>query len=276
MIPRAFITAWRATVPWADDAQVEQDLVLTRAVVEMFTHPAVAEKLVLRGGTAFYKLYSSRPARYSEDIDAVQSSPHPIGEVLDAIRECLDPWLGKPRRRLARDSVSLIYRFESETRPIRPLRLKIEINTREHFSVLDIQNRRLAVRNPWFNGEADVKVFHLDELFGTKLRALYQRKKGRDLFDLWLALDRNLVDPDAVVLCFRRYMEHGGTPVSRAQFESNLAAKVNDRSFLEDVKPLLASGIAYDPAAAYELVRTRLIARLPGSPWKGINESTEA
>lgn len=109
MIPRAFITAWRATVPWADDAQVEQDLVLTRAVVEMFTHPVVAEKLVLRGGTAFYKLYFSRPARYSEDIDVVQSVAHPIGEVLDSIRECLDPWLGKPRRELARDNVSLTY-----------------------------------------------------------------------------------------------------------------------------------------------------------------------
>ena len=33
MIPRAYITAWRATAPWGDEAQVEQDLVLSRVLV---------------------------------------------------------------------------------------------------------------------------------------------------------------------------------------------------------------------------------------------------
>ena len=36
----------------------------------------------------------------------------------------------------------------------------------------------------WFTGAAKVLTYDLDELLGTKLRALYQRKKGRDLFDL--------------------------------------------------------------------------------------------
>ncbi|MGH2469017.1 MAG: nucleotidyl transferase AbiEii/AbiGii toxin family protein [Chloroflexota bacterium] len=42
------------------------------------------------------------------------------------------------------------------------------------------------MKSPWFTGSADVPTFALEELLGTKLRALYQRRKGRDLFDLVL------------------------------------------------------------------------------------------
>ena len=52
MIPQAHISAWRAVAPWLDDAKVEQDLVLSRAVVELFAAPDLAGGLAPRGGTA--------------------------------------------------------------------------------------------------------------------------------------------------------------------------------------------------------------------------------
>ena len=208
MIPQAHITAWRVTAPWADDAQVEQDLVLSRATVEIFTDSELSGSLALRGGTALNKLFIHPPSRYSEDIDLVQADPGAIGDVLNGIRRRLDPWLGRPKRSSSEASVTLVYRFESEVPPIRPLRLKIEINTREHFAVLDYYRHPLAVANPWFTGEASVMTYLLDELMGTKLRALYQRRKGRDLFDLWLCLSRGLLDPEQVVACFTAYMKH--------------------------------------------------------------------
>ena len=97
MIPQAGITAWRAVAPWADDAQVEQDLVLTRAVIELFGEPALAGSIALRGGTSLNKLFIQPAVRYSEDIDLVQTKAAPIGPLLDAIRGKLDPWLGDPR-----------------------------------------------------------------------------------------------------------------------------------------------------------------------------------
>ena len=136
MIPRANITAWRADAPWADDAQVEQDLVLSRAVVELFASSDLVGKIALRGGTSLHKLFLTPPYRYSEDIDLVQVVPGPIGPVIDAIRASLDSWLGEPRRKRGPNSVALSYRFESEVPPVPPLRLKIEINTREHFALL--------------------------------------------------------------------------------------------------------------------------------------------
>ena len=88
-------------------------------------------------------------------------------------------------------------------------------------------------------------TFAVDELLGTKLRALYQRRKGRDLFDLWLSISRGIVDPQRIVDCFGGYIHREGHSVSRAQFEQNLHDKESDSAFLDDIKPLLRADIDY-------------------------------
>ena len=276
MIPFDYITEWRAAAPWVQDAQVEQDLVLSRALVAIFQSPTLVTSLAFRGGTALYKLHLTPAARYSEDVDLVQTSPGPIGEVLDGIRGVLDPWLGKPRRSLKQGGVTLTYRMESEGAPALPLRLKIEINSREHFSVLGLERRDFAVDSRWFSGSASIPTYVLDELLGTKVRALYQRSKGRDLFDLWLAQRSAAVDPERVIACFLQYIRHGGSTVSRAQFEANFEAKTADHRFLGDIAPLLSPRCPWDPGEATRYVRDELLARLPGAPWKGSGGSEEA
>ncbi|MEW6754174.1 MAG: nucleotidyl transferase AbiEii/AbiGii toxin family protein [Candidatus Latescibacterota bacterium] len=248
MIPRAQITAWRAQAPWPTDAQVEQDLVLSRALVAMFSSPAVAQAVASRGGTALHKLFFAHPGRYSEDLDLVQIEAGAIGSTLDAIRATLDPWLGESGRNQGHGRITLLYRFETTARPVQSMRLKVEINTREHFAVFGIQRRELVVDNPWFSGRADVITYQLEELLGTKLRALYQRRKGRDLYDLWLALTSLEVDSEKVVECFRRYLEQSDTSISRAEFEANLSAKLQAPAFLGDIEPLLPSDANYDIA----------------------------
>lgn len=268
MIPQASITAWRQVVPWADDAQIEQDLVLSRAVVQLFANPSLSGKLALRGGTALHKLVIVPPFRYSEDVDLVQTEAAPIGAIIDDIREGFDPWLGRPKRDASQGNVTLTYRFDSEIAPVRPMRLKIEINTREHFAVHGLQRRPFSIQNPWFGGDCEIVTFANDELMATKLRALYQRRKGRDLFDLWLCLDRKLIEPSVVVSCFLEYMKREGHSVSRAEFEQNLDKKQRDQAFLSDIGPLLRAGSDYDSTAAMATVREKLIALLPGEPWR--------
>jgi len=110
----------------------------------------------------------------------------------------------------------------------------------------------------------------------TKLRALYQRRKGRDLFDLWLCLSRGLVDPNQVVACFAAYMKHQGRTISRAEFERNLFEKESNLTFPGDISPLLAVGVSYDAGDAIKLVRGSLIGRLTGEPWRGMPSSPDA
>jgi len=269
MIPQANITAWRASAPWPDDAQVEQDLVLTRALIELFSEPRLSGKLALRGGTAIHKLFLHPACRYSDDIDLVQTQAGPIGDLLDACRGRLDLWLGKPVRGRAEGGVTLSYRFDSEIPPTRTLKLKVEINTREHFSVLGFAGRPIAADNPWWAGRAEVTTYEIDELLGTKLRALYQRRKGRDLFDLWWSIHRGAMDPQRVVGCFGEYLRREGNRISRAEFERNMYEKQSDPGFLADIAPLLRTDVDYDQVLAFDCVRESLIEKLPGEPWRG-------
>ncbi len=269
MIPRDYITEWRAQAPWVEDFQVEQDLVISRALLAIFTHPLLGKSLAFRGGTAIYKLHVKPPARYSEDIDLVQITAEPAGPVMNVLRKVLDPWLGKPQWKQSEGRVTFFYRFASEDMPPLRLRLKVEINSREHFSVYGFTREPFAVSSRWFEGKCDIVTYTLDELMGTKMRALYQRKKGRDLFDLAIALEKAAVDPDRAVAAFLEYMTRDGHRVTRAQFEKNLEAKLGDPQFNADIGPLLAYGYAWDSESASATVRSHLITRLPGEPWKG-------
>jgi predicted nucleotidyltransferase component of viral defense system len=181
---------------------------------------------------------------------------------MSALREVLDPWLGQPRWKQTEGRVTFVYRFHSEDRPPIRLRLNVEINSREHFTVFGIVRVPFSVSSRWFRGNAEIGTYTLDELLGTKLRALYQRKKGRDLFDLATALETTQADPARIVTAFAEYMRHGGHGVTRMQFDRNLEAKLSDQQFNADIGPLLAEGYEWNAKRADEIVRMRLIARL--------------
>lgn len=82
MINRTAIIQWNKFVPWNNFAQVEQDLIISRALVSIFSDEFLSSQLAFRGETALYKLYLSPQPRYSEDIDLVQISAGPIKPIL--------------------------------------------------------------------------------------------------------------------------------------------------------------------------------------------------
>ena len=95
MIPESAILEWSNTVPWNSNAQVEQDLIICRALVEIFNDEFLSSHLAFRGGTALHKLYLQPQPRYSEDIDLVQIRSEPIKETIIRLSEVLS-FLGKP------------------------------------------------------------------------------------------------------------------------------------------------------------------------------------
>lgn len=48
MIPIAFLQAWSVTAPWPDMRQVEQDLIISRALCDLFKAPALEGKPITR------------------------------------------------------------------------------------------------------------------------------------------------------------------------------------------------------------------------------------
>jgi len=269
MIPTAFLQAWSAKAPWPDLRQVEQDLIISRALCDLFNAPALKDKIAFRGGTAIHKLLFKQPLRYSEDIDLVQMQAEPIGATIDAVREALS-WLGRCNREQAGHSMHLVFKFTSEVDAQATLKLKVEINTREHGSLIGIKHYPFAVENDWYRGKTEIASFEPEELFGTKLRALLQRSRNRDLFDLHHGLEQLAMAPERVVACFDHYLALEGKPITRAMAEQRMLEKLT-QSLSEDVAPLLPAGIRFgepDAIQAFERVWIELIARIGGEGWK--------
>ena len=262
MINRESILSWNEQVPWETHAKVEQDLLICRCLVAIYSDEFLASQLAFRGGTALHKLYLSPQPRYSEDIDLVQIHPGHIKDILYRLGEVLD-FMPNKVTKPKRYNNTMLFRMESEIPPTVPIRLKVEINCYEHFDVLGLVKKPFSVENSWFTGQAELTTYKLNELLGTKLRALYQRKKGRDLFDLYVGLTEGHCDADEIVQCYKRYIAFVvEKPPTYKQFVNNMETKMADLEFLGDTTGLLRSEMAYDPVAAYQLVKEMLIDRL--------------
>ena len=218
MIPVRYITEWGVKVPWIANKLVEQDLIICRALVSIYQDEFLAEHLAFRGGTALHKLFLQPQPRYSEDIDLVQVTAEPIRETIDHLREVL-AWLGEPVVKQKKHNNTLVFRVQPTDMGVGEIHLKVEINCKEHFSVLPMVRVPFVVESDWYTGRSEVLTYELDELVGTKVRALYQRRKGRDLFDVYTALRTGRLNVDRVMEAYDRYLrfvaETGGIIFNR-------------------------------------------------------------
>lgn len=276
MIPNAHLQAWVGRAPWPDSRQIEQDLIISRALCDLFSAPDLKGKIAFRGGTAINKLLFERPLRYSEDIDLVQITAEPIGPTIDAIRDALS-WLGKFKREQAGHSTHLVFRFAPEAEPDSVLKLKVEINTREHEAFYGTRAYPFKVENGWFSGAADIISYDKEELFGTKLRALLQRRKNRDLFDLREGFRELSLDPARLVAAFEHYLSLEDNVITRANAEQRMLEKLT-KSLTEDIVPLLPPGVEFseeDAIQAFGLIWNDVLPLLKGGPWKTSQKAIE-
>jgi predicted nucleotidyltransferase component of viral defense system len=188
MIPMQNIAAWSKVAPWAELRQVEQDLIIARALVLLFNGPLLSKELRFRGGTALNKLHLPKPLRYSEDIDLARTTDTASKPIWDRVHDLLNPWLGQPEYFRSQTAPALRYTVQAEDGS-GTIRLKVEVNEVEIAPFDPVQTLPLKVTNAWFSGSVDIPTFSTEEVLATKLRALLQRNKGRDLVDLSHALE---------------------------------------------------------------------------------------
>jgi predicted nucleotidyltransferase component of viral defense system len=253
LIPAAHINAWRQTAPWFEDNQVEQDLILSRLIVEIANDETLGPELAFRGGTCLHKLHLPEPLRYSEDLDYVRRTHSGIKPYLAALHSVAER-VGLAARGTKQSGGMVHAVFDAEpTSGAGRIRVKIETNIVETDSYLPRIGVSYGVDSPWWSGSAEVSTFALEELLGTKLRALYQRSKGRDLFDLWFAITELDLAADEVANAFHHYMEEDA--FSFPELAQNLRAKLADPDFHADVEQLTAvPSNKYEPEAAADLL----------------------
>jgi predicted nucleotidyltransferase component of viral defense system len=247
-------------------------------MVALFDDKFLSAQIAMRGGTLLHKVHLSPPARYSEDIDLVVVGTRPADHIRRAIRRVLADVLGTPKASVwdtlalaIRNTVKpsrvlrMTYSARSIIEPNRTLGIVVEANVTER------KPHRAVVEMPFsfpFRDKAvqtHIKGFDIHEMLGTKMRAMFQRKRGRDLFDLYWALTKSPtpVDPAAIIASFEHYLKQEGTKAGRAEFIGILDDHLKDRGFCSDMQPLLRTDITYDPQAAGKYVKAKLLNLLP-------------
>ncbi len=274
------VLAHQATVPWPQLHQVEQDLLLCLAMQAIFDDEFLASQVAMRGGTVLHKVHLAPAARYSEDIDLVAVGERPEEHIKKALMRVLRPIFGKEQssvwttlqlavRNVVKPSRILrcIYRISSVSAPGRMLTVEVEANVSERTSKNELQRLPFSVYLRGKKLTTTIVSYDINEMLGTKMRALFQRKKGRDLFDLYWALtvDTALpVQPQEVANAFAHYLKDEGTEVPRSEFLAHLRLCLADKAgFCTDMAPLLRTGVTYDVALAGTLVENQLLALLP-------------
>lgn len=258
MISKAFVTHWSTKAPWPTRTQVEQDLLLSRLICEIANHPYLGEELVFRGGTCLHKLRMPTARRYSEDLDYVRTTGGGIKDFTSGVTE-IGEELGFTIKTKISENPKVYLMATSEEGD--PIRIKVEVNTRELSPADPLEFLPFEVNSPWWSGNAQVRTFSTRELVASKIRALYQRKKSRDVFDMWLALTELGLTGADLLQVFAPYHPASLTAITSV---ANLRAKLADNDFRRDLDPFITQRPAgWDLDAASELIIDEVLAKIP-------------
>jgi predicted nucleotidyltransferase component of viral defense system len=276
-ITRRDVIAHQSVVPWPSQVQVEQDLLLCRTMVALFDDTFLQSQVAMRGGTLLHKVHLAPASRYSEDIDLVVVGDRPEGHIRKALNRVLSGVLGTPKQSVWEDLKLAIRNTVKPSRVLRMtyaipslveagtnLEIVVEANVTERTPHLPVI--KIPFEFPFQDTVVSTKVcgYDIHEMLGTKMRALFQRRRGRDLFDLYwaLTLAKPAVAPGGIIESFQHYLKLEGSVAGRPEFISLLDGHLADRGFCSDMKQLLRAGIDYDPQQAGEYVKSKLLALL--------------
>lgn len=279
-LTRQDVLAHQHAVLWPEPYQIEQDLLLSLAMRAIFSDEFLRTQVAMRGGTVLHKVHLAPAARYSEDIDLVVFGNRPEEHVRKALMRVLRPVLGREQswawtqlklavRNATQKSRILrcIYKIPSVMEPGRTLTIEVETNVTERTPHLELMHPNFEFTYRDQPLSTSLISFHLNEMLATKMRALFQRRKGRDLFDLEVSISRGnpeVLSIDTVIEAFQHYMRAEKTRVPRSEFIGHLRECLNDRTgFCTDLKGLLRTGEDWDAQVAGTFVEQQLLARLP-------------
>jgi predicted nucleotidyltransferase component of viral defense system len=278
--------AWENNAPWPHPEQVEQDYLLSQCVAAIFMDKFLKDHVAMRGGTVLHKAHLAPAARYSEDIDLVLVTDRQESHIRKALTRVLKPILGEPQESVAGWLKLAVRNIAGKSRILRTTysydptsshlagkaSIKVETNVSERRSCFPMVPVDFTYPDEDGNPQTcTVMSFDIDEMLGTKMRALLQREQGRDLFDLYWAWHLSsqgktpyVVNPKRVAQAFQFYMDAEGSTFSRAQYEEELQKRVAKTKFQQDVASMLskaATGV-YDVKNAHRTVADVFLTQL--------------
>lgn len=252
MIPQEALSHWDDVVPWDDNRLVEQDLALTRLILDIANHPILLNKLSLKGGTCLHKLWLPEPWRYSEDLDynrIVASNPL---EIINSLKEIAFD-TGFKDTIFKQNKLFMHLWLIDALDDGQEFRVKIDIQREIKSDSSAYQYRQFAIDNPWCSKQASVRSNTAEDIVASKVLALFQRSRPRDLFDMWAAIKAGIVTYVDVASRFASYRPDNPERWNTSKAARSLMAKLSDPSYIVELERI--SVYAPFPYDEYEPVQ---------------------
>jgi len=179
---------------------IEKDYILGWVLKGIFSDEILRESLVLKGGTALRKTYFPR-YRFSEDLDFTGTKNldlELLKERLNIFTSVITEESGikfetikveKTRDTLSEEAYDVrLYFIGPRRQRVDPPRIKLDIT---YYEELILPSKKRILFHPYSDEKnciAEVEVYTLEEILAEKMRALIQRTRSRDLYDVWFLL----------------------------------------------------------------------------------------
>lgn len=194
---------------------VEKDYVLGWMLAGISAHPALSESWLFKGGTCLKKCFFET-YRFSEDLDFTLTDPAHLDDVfLTQTFSEIGEWIYE---RTGIEIPANLHKFDIYTNPRGNLscqgkvsyrgpvatrdlpRIKLDLTADERIVLAPV---RVPVFHPYSDAPAegfDVLAYAYEELFGEKVRALAERTRPRDLYDVINLFRNDEARPHAAVM----------------------------------------------------------------------------
>lgn len=255
-ITERILRNWGDSIGIDNLALAEHDYRISYLLSDIYSNDFLTDRLLLKGGTAINKLHLKSLSRLSVDLDFNQiGSKEEVLRSTRQIREALVQIATEQDQsykitfdpRYEQTTIHIKYNSITGQQPVQPI--KIEVSHIERFPILKTENKELML----YDSETSTSIgtYRIEELLATKLRALYDRMKGRDLYDL--ASSFNLVKDKTVLRKMFLYYFYRDRKVFNPKI---FFEKVSGSNYEDDVKGFIRSDVRFDlEGAKIEVVK---------------------
>lgn len=193
------------------DDVVEKDYVLGWVLAGIGTEPALRDGWVFKGGTCLKKCYLET-FRFSEDLDFTVLPSGPVeaqvieGHLLGMLRRIggesgIDFDVREPRiRERPNGSFEARIYYRGPRQAPTPASIRLDLTRNEIVARPPLMRKIQHLYPDEFPAPAAVRCYSLEEVFAEKIRALGERGRPRDLYDVIFLLDHPALWDHAVLV----------------------------------------------------------------------------
>ncbi len=181
---------------------------------------SLRDKIVLRGGTCIKKAYYSDETRFSEDLDFTSLNVEEMDSLFEELKGVVGQDLGITTitqvSEMYRNSKGLDLRLDYTSVLGQPNHIMFNLSS----SNTTMKPKRVRVSlMPYFASfRPVVQAMNIREILAEKLRALLQRGKPRDVFDVWFLVSKKRLRVDRMMLMGKLARSYEAAPARKKPF----------------------------------------------------------